>query len=130
MYEFFGYDVRMPLWDTQLMELFRTLPLEQLQDCSLYNATLTKIFEENDVAFAKKEKTYNPQKQIVRGFIKRFLPMEYIKSSQKGESGEWEVCQPLLQELRANGTCRLWKPANSNDIMKRWYLMKVRQGRG
>ena len=130
VYEFFGYDVRMPLWDTQLMDFFRPLPLEQLQDCSLYNATLLKIFEENNIGFAKKEESFNPQKQILRGFVKRFVPVEYFKPSQKGELGEWEVCQPLLQELRANGTCRFWKPANSNAIMKNWYLMKVRQGRG
>lgn len=131
VYEFFGYNVRMPLWDTQLMDVFRFLPIEQLQNCRLYNATLLKIFEENNIGFAKKEESFNPQKQILRGFVKRFVPVEYFKPSQKGELGEWEVCQPLLQEMRTNGTCRrFWKPANSNAIMKNWYLMKVRQGRG
>lgn len=131
VYEFFGYDVRLPLWDTQLTELFRFLPLEQLQNCSLYNAALMTIFGQNSVAFAKKEVAYKPKIKILKGFVKRFVPVEYFKPSQKGESGEWELCQPLLEEMLANATCRsFWKPANSNAIMKRWYLMKIREGKG
>ena len=131
VYEFFGYDVRMPLWDTQLVEIFRRLPLDQLQDCSLYNATLMKIFEENDVAFAKEKKTFKPKLQILKGFVKRFVPMEYIKASHIGEEGEWEVCRPLLDKLVAMKRYgRFRKPFNSNTIMKEWYLMKVREGKG
>ena len=131
VYEFFGYDVRMPLWDTQLVEIFRRLPLDQLQDCSLYNATLMKIFEENDVAFAKEKKTFTPKLQILKGFVKRFVPMEYIKQPQKGDCGEWEVCQPLLDELVAlKRYGRYRKPLNSNTIMQEWYLKKVMEGEG
>ena len=131
VYEFFGYDVRMPLWDTQLVEIFRRRPLDQLQDCSLYNATLMKIFEENDVAFAKEKKTFKPKLQILKGFVKRFLPTEYIKQPQKGDGGEWEVCQPLLDELVAMKRYgRYRKPLNSNTIMKEWYLKKVMEGEG
>lgn len=131
VYEFFGYDVRLPLWDRQLMELMRRLPYSQLQDCCLYNNAAMALFKEFGIDFVKPTTRYNPSKTILKHFVKRFTPIEYIKQSMKGDLGEWEVCQPLLDELVENKIySRIKKPLNSNTIMKEWYLMKVSNGKG
>jgi asparagine synthase (glutamine-hydrolysing) len=131
VYEFFGYDVRLPLWDRQLMELMRRLPYSQLQDCCLYNNAAMALFKEFGIDFVKPTTRYNPSKTILKHFVKRFIPIEYIKQSMKGDLGEWEVCQPLLDELVENKIySRIKKPLNSNTIMKEWYLMKVSNGKG
>ena len=131
VYEFFGYDVRLPLWDKQLMELMRRMPYRQLQDCCLYNNAAMALFKEFGIDFVKPTTSYNPSKTILKRFIKRLLPTEYIKQPQKGDGGEWEVCQPLLDELVAMKRYgRYRKPLNSNTIMKEWYLKKVMEGEG
>ena len=131
VYEFFGYDVRLPLWDKQLIELMRRLPYRQLQDCCLYNNAAMALFKEFGIDFVKPTTHYNPSKTILKRFVKRLLPTEYIKQPQKGDGGEWEVCQPLLDELVAMKRYgRYRKPLNSNTIMKEWYLKKVMEGEG
>ncbi len=131
VYEFFGYDVRLPLWDKQLISLFKKIPYSQLHNCTLYNSAVTLLFNKFKVNFLKEYSNTNPTKVMLKRIIKRLLPNEYIKSPQVGYVGEWEVCKPMLNKLIANKKYNRFKqPLNSNVIMKEWYLMQVYNGNG
>lgn len=131
VYEFFGYGVRLPLWDKQLVSLFKKIPYSQLHNCALYNTSVTMLFSKYKVNFLKQYSYTNTLKVMLKRMIKRLLPNEYIKSPQVGSLGEWEVCKPMLDELIKNGKySKFKKPLNSNVIMKEWYLMQVCSGNG
>ncbi|MCF6306852.1 MAG: asparagine synthase C-terminal domain-containing protein [Flavobacteriaceae bacterium] len=68
VYEYFGYSHRMPLWDEELVQFFKTLDFKSKLDSSFYKKV---IF--NDIFKPLKVDVIPPDKQQKDKVIKRFL---------------------------------------------------------
>ena len=134
IYEFFGYDVRLPLWDNEVIEIFRTAPYSQLENCVFYNTYVTtQLFKFFNVNFIEQNKS--PQKVTflifkIKNRIKRFLPKIIINRFAKLEDklGERELSAPLLQELINKKYYKnKYDYTSINEIIKDWYFYNIQQ---
>lgn len=132
IYDFFGYDVRLPYWDRQFLESFRRMPYTGLEDCNYYITFVEKhIFSPLKVDFPTKHpKTSFYRWQKVRKRLKALLPARIVhKRAHLVDSiGEHELMRPLLMDLINN---KVYKNENvyrsNNQVIRDWYLMKVRE---
>lgn len=132
VYEFFGYDIYLPYWDMEFLELFRKLPYEDLRSCKLYTDYIrTQIFRPMGVDFPVVIPTgWYFFRAKIRRRIKRILPSSFVhkRVNLKDALGEFELAKPLLDELIEE---KVYSSENLvlsvNQIMKDWYVMKVRQ---
>ncbi|MBR1792138.1 MAG: hypothetical protein IJ764_00655 [Bacteroidales bacterium] len=123
VYEHFGLQLRLPLWDNGLLELFRTLPYEQLIDCKLYRQYAHKVFATHGVDFRRPDGDPRPASYI-KLWLKRHLPqwMANLLPHPADPTGEWAMAQTLLDDLRRQHIRPSHAYTTSNDIIKDWYL--------
>ncbi len=132
IYEYFGYDVCLPFWDREFLELFRKMPYEGLKECCFYtNFICNRIFTPLGVNFFQ---TKHPisfyRKQKIRKRLKALLPAQltHTLAHLSDTIGEYELMQPLLKELIENGKYKTERDfCSNNQVIRDWYLMKVRQ---
>lgn len=132
VYEFFGYEVRLPYWDKEFLEFFRKIHIKQLEMQNFYTHTIRQhIFIPMKVDFEQKqENRVFFYKRKIRNRIKHLLPITILRLRKNTNDilGERELAKPMLEELIQHGIYRNKRYAiSANQIMKDWYLMKVRQ---
>lgn len=131
IYEYFGYEVRLPLWDNGLVDLFLSLPYDQLRDCSLYNDYVCSLFEPYKVDIRKKDVSLPPLWKVrLKAYVKRLLPKRIIHRFIHIDDivCEQELSATLLNELVEKGVYASFDDFTSvNEIIKDWYLMKVKE---
>lgn len=129
-YTFMGHEVRLPFWDKELLDFFRTTEYDQLYQKTFYNTTLNNhIFKPLGVEYADtsflSEKAII--KQIIKHRIKRLIPKKLIYRESLFDDivGEKELCKPMKEELTrkyGKGDCTY---LSNNEIIKEWYLSKT-----
>lgn len=128
VFKFFNYEIIMPFWDTDIIEMFRKLPYQQLKNCSLYMQFVQRLFDDFGIGEAQKTEHINSRIIIAKRFFKRCVPLQigYSKAHVFTDLGEGELCQPMLKQLIDNGVFVFKREGlNANQIMKEWYLMQV-----
>lgn len=123
-YEFFGFEYLIPLWDNELVEFFRVLPLEYKVQICLYNDVMTDaIFSKHNVSYIYSKS--NGLKKIIRKLIKLFLPdfvlNLYKKKRYEDINNFLLISKPLLKEIDEDIHC-----SNINYVVVKWYLSKIR----
>jgi len=58
VYEFWGHQWRIPLWDIELVSFWLKVPLKYRLKNKLYNGYLMSLFEQNHIDFKKNKKSY------------------------------------------------------------------------
>ena len=129
-YTFFGYEVRLPLWDNALYDTFAQLPYEALYACRLYTQYVNKIFQQYGIPLSEPKKTMASWKvrlKILFGVLKkRYSRLKGISPTDR--LGEWVLAQPLYNELVAKkGEKAVKSLSQTNDLIMSWYLMKVQE---
>ncbi|EKT4485826.1 hypothetical protein JGK44_000201 [Shewanella algae] len=77
VYEFFGFEWRMPLWDDELITFWYNVPNVDRVDSKLYNDYLfLKLFEPLNVAFLKSTPV---SRKKVSLFLRRILPLSFLE---------------------------------------------------
>lgn len=132
VYEFTGYDIELPFWDKEFIDFFRTQPYHTLNGCSFYiDCIRTCYFQPMGVDFHTPPHSASYYYRMkIRKRLKQLLPARMVHHFAHLEDvlGERELSEPLLRELISNGIYPDDKHYLSiNQIMKDWYLMKVRQ---
>lgn len=130
IWDFFGYEYLLPLWDLELFNFFVKVPLSHKCDKNLYKETLSELFEEYNIYF-KKDETY-PSKKLVRKVAFRsklkknfpFLKM-FVNIWKVDTTGAKFYCKSFIKELKKAGFYR--KILNVNGIFSAWYLLEVRK---
>ena len=130
-YDFFGYEVRLPLWDTCLCDVFARLPYASLQASSLYIQYVQYVLGLLGLNANPNHKGTSWQKVAIRKWLKKHMPTSMLRLWRKplDPIGEWALSLPLAREMSSY----LGKPfvyTNSNELLVRWYEMRVAQGRG
>ena len=78
VYGYFGYKHSLPLWDKEMIEFFKVLPLEHKKGQIFYEKVIFSYFFKNyEIDFHKNRKT------LVISKIKRFIPLSIKKIYKK-----------------------------------------------
>ena len=126
VYDFCGYEVRLPLWDNELYDLFSHLPYASLMNGRLYTQYVKHVFS----LFSLPTKEYTSSwcwfAVAVRSFVKYNMPKSLLRYIHKIKDpiGEGLLSQPLGEDLSR----WLGHPhacTNSNELLLQWYLMQV-----
>lgn len=130
VYDFLGYDVRLPFWDSALYEIFSHLPYAELKKSCLYLDYVQSVFSSYGLSVSMQKKQIHWPCVAMKRLLKRVVPAEWINRVHKSDPiGEKLLSRRLDLEL----THWLGHPhscTNSNELMLQWYEMRVLQGRG
>ena len=85
IYEFFGYEHRLPLWDDELTEFFRRVPYEYKQYPYLYEEVLLNtLFKDYNIDIIPQDKIRRDDKKAkIKSIIKQYTPSFVIKLREK-----------------------------------------------
>lgn len=128
VYDFCGYEVRMPLWDNDLYDLFSHLPYACLAESRLYRDYCRFVMGLFELTAHEKSPRVSWIHTAWRAFAKSIIPKTFIRLLRKlaDPVGEVRLSRPLGDELSQflgyPHTC-----TNSNELLVQWYLMKVYQ---
>jgi asparagine synthase (glutamine-hydrolysing) len=121
-YEFFGYMHAIPLWDRELVEFFRRLPIEYKYNRVLYNEALEEsIFKELDILMKQKDEAkrivsrfyYGPLRSSevfrrLRYLGEKYLPYQIKRPLKdflwKDENNMVVVAEPVLKRINRKYT--------------------------
>jgi len=125
VYEFFGYQHAIPLWDNEIIEFFRVLPLEyKLNSYFFEKVIIDDIFGPLNIGYKKVAKKKNVIKDLVKKFIPSRLKKKIIATKIAFEFTDINKLSlratPLLKEIKENIHYR-----NGNLIIAKWYILKV-----
>ncbi|MFT6601871.1 MAG: asparagine synthase (glutamine-hydrolyzing) [Dokdonia donghaensis] len=82
IYEFFGYEHRMLLWDLDLSNFFKKMPFDLKFGSKFYREEIfTQLFHDLNVAFVPKSKSSSIKD--LRGIIKPYLPITFVNKLRK-----------------------------------------------
>ena len=129
VYDYCGYEVRLPLWDNVLYDLFAHLPYDDLRGCKLYMDYVARVFAPYQIPVSPVHHGVSWIKTACRKYIKQLLPKPLLRHLRKTYDpiGEELLSRPLGDELSRwlgyGHTC-----TNSNELMQQWYLMRVSEG--
>ena len=130
VYQFFGYDVRLPYWDKDFLELFRVMPYEGFNGCAFYTKFIReRIFIPMRVDLSGQQQSYLYffiMKFMKR--IKRLIPTFIRNRIKKADPlGELLLSKSMLHELIRHKKYDKHDKYSANQIMKDWYLLKVQE---
>ncbi len=131
VYDFCGYEVRLPLWDACLYDIFARLPYSLLRKSSLYIQYVQYVLGSLGLEANQSSDGVSWRIVAVRKWLKKHMPSSIIRFGQHQADpvGENALSLPLAQEINTH----LHRPhaySNSNELLLRWYEMRVEQGRG
>jgi len=127
VFDYFGFEYRLPYWDTKLVEFFKSVPYEYKLYKKLYNKTLEEFFfKPNNLMFKTEIQTseFEIKKQKIKERIKPFLPkklkLHFLKKN------DWMayslITQKLLEDLKRRNIPYNFKADNYNSIISKWYV--------
>ena len=131
VYDFYGYDVRLPLWDNALYDLFSHLPFKAVKKSRLYTDYVTFVLRQYALPVTIHDASVSWLDAAFRKNIKKIIPQCFLPHFRQviDPVGEIALSYGLGEEL----TRWLGHPhtcTNGNELLLKWYLMRVSQGKG
>ena len=127
VFDYFGYEYRLPYWDIKLVEFFKSVPFEYKLYKNLYDKTLEELFFKPNKLMFKTEiqaTGFEIKKQKIKEKIKPFLPKKFKLHFL--EKNDWmaysKVTENLLKDLKRRNIPYNFKAENYNSIISKWYI--------
>lgn len=138
VYEFFGYEWRMPLWDNTLIEYWYRIPLHQRIKDKLYDRFLLKnVFKQFDIDF-KKGGTFF-EKSIhknLKNLLKNLIPPNILNNfvdtykalflNSIDINNFYDFIMIYESELKARGYKNI-KSASVNQVYSLWFILTLKE---
>ncbi len=131
VFDYFGYEYRLPFWDIKLIEFFKSVPFKYKINKILYDKTVIEsFFAPYSVAF---EKEIQPSArevniQAVKEKIRPYLPIK-IKN-QLLEKNDWMaysiITKYFLDDLKNKNIPYNFQADIYNSIISKWYVEYVK----
>ena len=126
-YTFFGYEFRFPFWDKDLLDFFKTVPVQFKINKTLYDDVLINHYFKPFNVYFENELHPIPQKkwiQKIKRQVKPFLPT-FIKE-KKVSDNDWNnykiITEKMLTFLNNKGV-KVHRTYNDyNEIITQWYI--------
>ncbi len=125
VYDFFGYEYRMPLWDIRLLKFFRQVPLEHKNFKYLYDQVLRSTFSKAHLDFKDElQPTVREiQLQKIKERVKDLLPAKLVRRLQKQQP--WHaydlLTMPMQKAIRGTIYENQCGP-EYNSVICNWYI--------
>lgn len=133
VYEFFGLDFYLPFWQTEWVNFWYSLPLEQLQQQQFYKKHIFKEhFEPLHIGFIKPDDTINTRVLALKSIGKSILPKSLIRLVQarqqddvlKDINNTLHLYHELYQRLE---NPKPYKDFKINTIHAFYFLQKIKK---
>ncbi|MEN8202689.1 MAG: asparagine synthase C-terminal domain-containing protein [Bacteroidota bacterium] len=133
VYDWFGYEYRLPFFDLEFMNFFRSVPLKFKQNKVLYDTYLKEgLFQRLRINM---EGEMQPSGRLQRRFrwrarVKQLIPDRLLSWRYQREDDIFykEATGRLKQELRDRGVKVSVEGRSYNSLLVQWYLERVRRG--
>ena len=134
IYEYFGFEHRLPLMDNDLMDYFIKLNPKQKLNKALYDKVLTsKFFNQHILNFEKETQATKSDMNIqkLKETMKKIVPPKIInkykyKVNKLGDTYYYiEITDYMTKELISNGINIDESGRDKNSIIVQWYLYKI-----
>ncbi|CAZ95796.1 asparagine synthase C-terminal domain-containing protein [Zobellia galactanivorans] len=127
VYEYFGFEHYLPLWDRSLEEFFKSVPVNYKINTVLYNQTIfEKYFNLFNVSFYKVEKNKTSLKTKAKNILRRLVPAEAVgvlKEVRRKDINRTNlVKRPLLLEMKKEDR----SSDKINSVISAWYINKIK----
>jgi len=129
VYELFGYKFYLPLWDNEIYELFKMMPVELKENLYLYNKTIIdKLFTPLNIDFLKKQEIPKGSfvfkiRELLKYIIKTYFPTQIknkiIEKSYKDNNNYTLISEPMKNDIDIE-----FPSTNINGILGYWYINK------
>jgi asparagine synthase (glutamine-hydrolysing) len=128
VYDFFGYQYRMPLVDARLLSFFKNLPLEYKNFKLLYDIVLKEFFSQFELNF---ENELQPSKRDIvmqnfKNIVKRYIPASIIK--KYADNQPWNAYDiftaPMYEEIKGT-RFENQVSGNFNSVICNWYIKNL-----
>ncbi len=127
IFDFFGYEYRLPFWDTELVDFFKSVPFEYKLYKKLYDNTLkNNYFNKYNVDFNNEIQinSFDIKKQRIKNKIRPHLHKKcklYFLNKN-----DWAAYEPItkyfLNNLKERNIPYLFRADSYNSIISRWYV--------
>jgi asparagine synthase (glutamine-hydrolysing) len=130
IWDFFGYEHLIPLWDKEFYQFFVQVPLAHKCDKNLYVETLTELFKELNIFFPEEELLVSEKvikKVSFRSKLKKCFPFlkRFINIWKNDNIGSKYYSRCFTEELEKSKNYR--KMLSVNGIYSAWYVNEVRK---
>ena len=131
-YTFFGYEFRLPFWDSEVLEFFRYLPLSAKVNKYLYDDILcNNFFEPYKLNFRKElqMKLSDLRKLKMKSQVKKVLPESVKRQFVTSHDGLFykEITREMRLDLQKKGI-RIRLYGNSyNSLITQWYMEMLKE---
>ena len=130
VFDFFGYEYRLPFWDKELVDFFKNIPIGLKINKLLYDALLKEeFFGIYGLNFIKEIQpgNFKIKFQIFKDFVKRYIPESiiYLLSKREDYHNYKLITMPMLSELSSVKKTTGTKVKYQNTLLIKWYLHKV-----
>lgn len=126
VYDFFGYEYRLPFCDKELQNSFKNLDLKLKINKKIYIDIISDFFKKFDLNLKKEiqPSLLIVKVQNIKNAIKPFLPYFIIK--RKNIENDWLNAQKMTDELEKNleknNLSFNKRKKHFNDVNKQWYI--------
>ena len=122
VYEFFGYKHTIPLWDKELIEFFKTLPLKYKLNSYFYEKViLDHIFDDLNIRY---EKIRNPARNLIKkilpDLIKKIIKKYILKKFYNDINNFYLLAGSLNKDIGKN-----YPSADINSLFSYWHIYKI-----
>lgn len=126
VYEFWGYEHRIPLWDLELVDFFLHLPIKYKKQSLLYRDVLSNIIFkkydlQKDVNSKRPHPIFKPGKfkTLLLNITPKMIYQIYCKR------GDYNNFRYMIQEFQKNMKQNTYNSVSINQAISQWYLYKL-----
>lgn len=125
VFDFFGYEYRLPFLDIRLLSFFKEAPLKFKNYKILYYFVLKRLFSQKDLNYVNELQATKMEifLQRKKEYIKRHLPVRIIKKYKNNKP--WNsydiLTRPMLDNLK-EPYLKKQLSENYNSIICHWYI--------
>lgn len=126
-YTFFGFEHRFPFWDKEILNFFKSVPVEYKTMKILFDDVLINHYFKTENVYFESEMQPSEKEiftQKIKNKIKPILPT-FIKQKllRKNDWNNYEaITNKMLVSLEKNDIKHDFKSDSYNDIIVKWYL--------
>lgn len=129
IYNFFGYEFRLPYWDFELVNFYKHMPFKYKFGKILYDTTLYSYFGKHKVDFNEGKSIEPIQFRLysIKKRLKNFLPKPIQKriTSQPDYLNYELILSDIFNELRKDSEFCENKLLSRNSYLAHWYLKQI-----
>jgi len=126
VFDYFGFEYRLPFWDKELVDFFKSVPYNFKLHKILYDKTLVEFyFAPNKLQFktelqaSKFDFIKQRLKQKIKSLLPKKLKQYYLQKN------DWMayalITEKLLEDLKQRNIPYRFKADNYNSIISKWY---------